>query len=86
MKKLERIIKGLANGRRLEILNYLRKEKEAPVGDIARAIKLSIKSTSKHLGILAAVDIVEKEKRSLLVFYKISDNLPIFIKNILSAL
>lgn len=58
---LERILKALANKRRLAIIQYLGQEKEATVGDIAEHIKLSFKATSKHLGILANVDIVEKE-------------------------
>lgn len=72
MKELERILKALANKRRLAIVMYLKKAKEATVGDIAGEIQLSFKATSKHLGILAAVDILEREQRSLQVWYKIS--------------
>lgn len=72
MKKLERTLKALANQRRLAIIRYLKKEKEASVGDIAENIKLSLKATSKHLGILAGADIVEKEQRSLQMWYRLS--------------
>ena len=75
MKELERILKALANKRRLAIIKYLKQEKEATVGDIAEKIKLSFKATSKHLGILAVVDIVEKEQRSLQVWYRLSPQL-----------
>lgn len=71
MKELERILKSLANKRRLAIVGYLKKEKEATVGDIANKIRLSFKATSKHLGILAAADIVEKEQRGLQMWYRL---------------
>jgi DNA-binding transcriptional ArsR family regulator len=72
MKDLEKILKALANRRRLSIIKYLKNNGEASVGDIAEAIKLSFRSTSKHLGILAAVDIIEREQRSLQMFYRLS--------------
>ncbi len=62
MKKLERTLKALANKRRFAILRFLKKEKEATVGYIAGEMSLSFKATSKHIGILAAADIVEKEQ------------------------
>lgn len=71
MKDTERILKALANRRRLAIVKYL-KSGEKMVGDIAEEIKLSFKATSKHLSILYAANIVEKEQRSLQMFYKLS--------------
>ncbi|MDO8589837.1 MAG: metalloregulator ArsR/SmtB family transcription factor [bacterium] len=71
MKNLERLLKALANQRRLTIIKYLKKSKEATVGDIAEHIKLSFKATSKHLHVLAAVDIVEKEQRGLQMWYRL---------------
>jgi len=76
MKEHERVLKALANRRRLGILAYIKKEKEAKVGDIAYEIRLSFRATSKHLGILAAADIVEKEQRGLEMWYRITDKLP----------
>ena len=72
IREAERILKALANKRRLAIVKYLRQEKEATVGDIAEAIKLSFKATSKHLGVLAQADIVDKEQRSLSMWYRLS--------------
>jgi len=74
--KLERELKALANKRRLAIIRFLKQEKEATVGDIAEAIKLSFKSTSKHLAVLKAVEIVEYEQRSLSYYYKLAAPLP----------
>jgi len=68
-KELEKVLKALANKRRVAILKYLKHEGRASVGNIAAAIKLSFKATSKHLMILSNVDIVEKEQKSLTMFY-----------------
>jgi len=86
MKDLERILKALANKRRLAIVRFLRKEKEATVGDIAETIKLSFKATSKHLGVLASADIVDKEQRSLQMWYHLSHTIPPIAKHISNSL
>ena len=72
MKELERMLKALANRRRLAILQYLKRHREASVGEVADVIKLSLKATSKHLSILAACDLVDKDQRSLQMFYRLS--------------
>ena len=66
------MLKALANGRRLMILRVLKKQKEVTVGDIAKAIKLSFKATSRHLSILSSSGIVEREQRRLNVFYRVA--------------
>lgn len=86
IKELERLLKALANRRRLAILKYLKKNREASVGEVASEIRLSFKATSKHLSILSAVDIIEKEQRSLQVFYRLSSSAPSVIRRILTIL
>ena len=86
IKELEKILKSLANQKKLTIVKYLKKEQESSVGKIAENIKLSFKATSKHLGILAAVDIVEKEQRSLQMYYKLNPNLHPLVKYISNSL
>lgn len=76
LRNLEKTHKALANRRRLAILQYLRTRKEANLGEIAAHIRLSYKATSKHLSLLVAADIVEKEQRSVQMFFKISKNTP----------
>ena len=71
MKNYERMLKAVANRRRLAILRYLGREKEARVGAIAGAIKLSFKATSRHLQQLAAADIVERRQHGLEMWYRI---------------
>ncbi|MCK5084961.1 MAG: helix-turn-helix transcriptional regulator [Candidatus Pacebacteria bacterium] len=84
LKYLEKILKAMANSRRLAILRYLKFHKEASVGEMANEINLSIKATSKHMGILSALDILEKDQRNLQVFYRISSNKNSLFKHLLS--
>lgn len=85
-RNFERSLKALANRRRLLILRTLKKNREATVGSIAERIKLSFRSTSKHLAVLSAADIVEHEQRSSQVFYRIQSNLAQPVRLLLSFL
>lgn len=86
MHKMEKILKALANRRRLAILKYLKESKEAPVAEIADKINLSFKATSKHLGVLSAIDIIEREQRSSQMFYRLSAEQELPAKYIISIL
>ena len=72
MRELERLFKALANRRRLTIIRYLGQNKQATVGDIAAHLRLSFSATSRHLSLLASVDLVENEQRGLQVYYSLS--------------
>lgn len=86
IRDLEKSLKALANKRRLAILRFLKKQREAPVKQVAREIKLSMKSTSKHLIILSAVDIIEKDQRGLNVFYRLVSQLKPEAKRVIDLL
>jgi len=86
MKELEKQYKALANRRRLAILKYLKARQKASVGEIAKEIKLRIKSTSKHLRVLAGVDFVDNEQQSLHVFYFLPEDKPTLLKQTLTFL
>ena len=73
-KELEKIFKALANKRRIAILKFIKKSGRVSVGEIAGAIKLSFKATSKHLIILSNADILEKEQINLAMFYFLPKN------------
>lgn len=72
MKQTEKLLKALANSRRLAIVNFLYKTGKASVGDIAKEIKLSFKATSKHLIILRAADLLDREQVNLQMYYSLS--------------
>ncbi len=85
-KTLERYFKALANRRRLMILRTLKAMKRGAVGEIAAAIGLSFKATSKHLGILYSVGFLEKEQESLTVYYALAKDLPVPARDALAIL
>ncbi len=86
MKEYERILKALANRRRLAIIALLKKRNEATVGDIAEGIKLSLTSTSKHLTMLARVDILDKRQQSLEVYYFLGTKIPAVARPVITLL
>ena len=83
---LEKILKALANRKRLAILVYLKKNREASVSDIAGEIDLSFKSTSKHLRILSSAEILERNQKTHWGYYRLAQKQHPVVKNILSAL
>lgn len=85
-KELERILKALANRRRLLILRFLKTGRESPVGDIANHINLSFKATSKHLAVLLAAHLVDRDQTGTKMFYRIADNIAKFSQQILSLI
>lgn len=86
MRHHEKILKALANRRRLEIVKYIKGKKEANVSEITNHIKLSFKSTSRHLAILLGADILEKEQRNVSVFYSLTSKLASMAKLVISEI
>lgn len=85
MKHLEKPLKALANRRRLEIIKYLKTNREATVGDLAGHLRLSFKATSKHLAVLFGADIVDKDQRSVSVFYSLAPKLSPVARAVISV-
>lgn len=85
-KDAERILKAFANRRRVAIVAYLKQAREASVGNIAREIRLSFKSTSRHLGVLNSAGILEKDQRSLRMYYRIASDQKPLSQSILATL
>src|SRR3990167_11118812 len=80
---LVKLFRVLAGRKRLEILSLLADGRERSVGSIAEAIKLSLKSTSKHLLLLAQVDLLEYRRQKNVVCYRASKVVPKYIKPVL---
>lgn len=83
---MEKILKALANHRRLLIIKILKTKRKKSVGSIAEEIKLSFKATSKHLSVLYAQNLVEREQVSLQMYYRLADNLVPIAKSVISHL
>jgi DNA-binding transcriptional ArsR family regulator len=58
--KLERMVKGFANHRRIQILELLAKEPELSLQEIAERLKIEMKTASEHLRRLAVAGLVMK--------------------------
>lgn len=85
MKELERILKALANRRRLIILKILEKQSNVPVGDIADRISLSFRSTSRHLAVLRSAEIVEFKQVNLAMLYSLKQPASPIVKCVLET-
>lgn len=86
MNQLERNLKALANGRRLAIVRYLSRVKEASVSDIAAEIRLSFKSTSRHLIVLSNAGVLEKNQVGLEMLHRLSSQRHAIVSQVLKLL
>ena len=84
--RFEQLLRALGNKRRLQILAILKARKGMTVGKLAKAIHLSIKSTSHHLVLLSALNIVQRRKRGKYVSYRLSLHQEPPVKGILKLL
>ena len=62
-RKLERVVKGFANHRRIEILMLLEKEPELSVTEIAERLNINLKTASEHIRRLAIPGLVLKRNQ-----------------------
>jgi len=72
LKDLEIIFKGLANKRRLIILDFLNKTGERDTGSIADYLKTDYKIVVPHLEKLLRANLIIKRREGLIVHYQIS--------------
>ena len=59
-RELERIFKGVANHRRVEVIDFLERQPEQSVSEIAERLSIDFRTTSEHLRKLAIAGIVMK--------------------------
>lgn len=77
MKEHERALKALANRRRLKIIKILKGRRNASVSELAEGIRLSFRSTSRHLRVLSSAGILENEQVGPHMLYRLSDRPPV---------
>ena len=71
-RKIERVVKGFANHRRIQILNLLSKEPELSVDDIAEELNLGYENASDHIRKLAIAGLVMKRSDGTSVRHKLT--------------
>lgn len=72
-RQLERIIKGVANHRRIEILELLKREPELSVIDIAGKLNINFKTASEHIRRLAIAGLVLKRSDGASIRHKLTE-------------
>lgn len=80
--ELERHFRALANRKRLDILRLIAK-RELPLHGVAQAIRLSVKSTNKHLQQLHHVGLAEKSRRGNEVYYSLPSDMTELVRRLL---
>ena len=71
-RQLERIVKGFANHRRLEILDLLKREPELTVEDISERLNIGYENASDHVRKLAIAGLVLKRNEGPSVRHKLT--------------
>lgn len=71
-RKMERIVKGFANHRRLEMLDLLRREPELSVEEIAERLNIGYPNASDHVRKLAIAGLVMKRNEGSAVRHKLT--------------
>lgn len=72
-RQLERIIKGFANHRRLDILELLQRVPELSVEDIAERLHIGYENASDHIRKLAIAGLVMKRYEGTTVRHRLTD-------------
>ncbi|MDO8593848.1 MAG: winged helix-turn-helix domain-containing protein [bacterium] len=71
-RRMERIVKGFANHRRLEILDLLKREPELSVDDISERLNIGYENASDHVRKLAIAGLVLKRNDGNSVRHKLT--------------
>lgn len=79
-RKLERIVKGFSNHRRLQILALLGKEPELSVQEISDRVKSDMKNISAHITKLAVAGLLMKRSDSKSVRHKLTNRGNVILK------
>jgi predicted transcriptional regulator len=81
-RELERIVKGVANHRRIQILRLLAKEPELSLEGICSRVKIDVKTGWEHVRRMAIAGIVLKRSEGRSVRHRLSsrgDNILTFL-------
>jgi len=71
-KKVEKIVKGFANHRRIQILELLDKNPNLSVDDIAQNLNVNFVTIADHIRKLADVDLIDKKYKGRFVLHTIT--------------
>ena len=83
LKQWATIYRGLGNPNRLRILRILSEVKQLSVSELAKELEITLKNTSRNLGILLNLDLLEFIGRHDRVYYRLNPKMAEDIKHIL---
>lgn len=72
-RRLERIIKGVANHRRVQILELLEESPELSLQEISETLNINFKTASEHLRRLAISGLIMKRSDGTSVRHKLTN-------------
>jgi len=79
-RQLERLVKGFANHRRIEIMELLYNEPELSVAEISENLRINFKTASEHIRRLAIAGLVLKRSAGNSVRHKLTDQAKSILK------
>ncbi len=79
-RQLERLTKGFANHRRIQIMELLKKEPELSVDEIATQLKVNFKTCAVHVQRLAIAGLVLKRSDGNSVRHKLTSSAESILK------
>lgn len=71
-RELERIVRGFANHRRIEILNLLAKHPELSVFEVSKILDIEYKTAAEHLRRLTIARLIMKRSDGVAIRHKLS--------------
>ena len=72
-RTLERLVRGFANHKRMEILELIKERPELSVTEIAEAIRMNIKTAADHIRRLTIAGMLLKKGDGAAVRHKLTD-------------
>ncbi len=79
-RRLERVVKGFSNHRRIQIMELINDTPELSLMDIAAKLKINVKTASEHIRRLAISGLVLKRNRGVNVLHKLSPTGDLILK------
>ncbi len=71
-RKTERIVKGFANHRRIDMLKLIKNRPELSLNEVSSELRVNLKTASEHLRRLAIAGLILKRNRGQNVLHKVS--------------
>lgn len=78
--ELERMVRGFANHRRIQILEILKKRPEMSVDEVSTFLDISYKTVADHIRRLAIAGLVLKRHQDVSVRHRLTDRAESVIK------